>query len=240
MALPRIDTPTYELTLPLSKKQIIFRPFLVKEQKILLMAGESGEKDSIVRALKQVLQNCTLSEVKIESLPLLDIEYYFLNIRARSVGEIVEMKYKCENEVDSIICGNNLDVSFNLLEIEVKNSENFNDTVMITDVIGIKFKHPDYSLFEKISENQNPADMALDIIVNSVDYIFEGDTFHYAAETPKEEIHEFLDSLSQNKFEMIEKIFENLPYLKKDVPIKCSKCGYEHLVKMEGLESFFV
>ena len=239
MALPKLDTPIFELTLPLSKKQISFRPFLVKEQKILLMANEAGDKDTIIRAMKQVLQNCTLNKIEVDTLPLVDVEFYFLNLRARSVGEIVELRYKCENEVEGTMCGNNLDVSFNLLEIELNNTENYTDVIMVNEKIGIKFKQPEFSLISSVDDKSDYSKIVLDIIINSIDYIFEGDSFYYAKETPKEELIEFLDTLSQSQFEKLENYFKNIPTLKKQVETKCSKCGYEHTIQMEGIDNFF-
>jgi hypothetical protein len=239
MALPKIDTPTFELTLPLSKKKITFRPFLVKEQKVLLMSKEAEDKETIIRSMKQVLQNCTLSKIDIDSLPIVDIEYYFLNLRARSVGEVVELQYKCENELEGKICGNKLDASFNLLEIQPKIIEDYTDTIMVTNKIGIKFKHPDFSLLESIEENENYVDLVLNVIVNSIDFIFEGDNFYYSKETPKEELIEFLDSLSQKQFEDIENHFKNLPVLEKKIDIICSKCGFKHNIELEGIDNFF-
>lgn len=239
MALPKIETPIYELTLPLSRKTITFRPFLVKEQKILLMASESEEKDSILMAVKQILQNCTLTDLKIDTLPIIDIEYYFLNLRARSVGEIAEVRYKCTNVVDDQECGNNLDVSFNLLDLNIVNTDKYDDVIMLTDKVGVKFKYPDYSTVVKVSNSENISEMALDVMFNSVEYIFEGDKFYMANETPKEEMVEFFESLSQQQFEKIEDYFSNLPVLNKEQTVKCSKCGYEHVIMLEGIESFF-
>ena len=120
MALPKIDTPVYELDLPLSKKHIRFRPFLVKEQKNLMMAMEADDKETIERNIRQVLTNCTLSDnFNVDRLPVIDVEYYFINLRARSVGEIVENKYICTNEVEGKQCGNKMDTKFNLLDITV-------------------------------------------------------------------------------------------------------------------------
>jgi hypothetical protein len=240
MALPKIDTPTFEVTLPLSKKKITFRPFLVKEQKVLLMSKEADDKETIIRSMKQVLQNCTLSKIDIDSLPIVDIEFYFLNLRARSVGEVVDLQYKCENEVEGNVCGNKLDASFNLLEIQPKHIETYTDTIMVTDKIGIKFKHPDFSLLESIKENESYVDLVLDVIVNSIDYIFEGDTFYYSKETPKEEMIEFLDSLSQKQFDEIENHFKDLPVLEKNIEVVCSKCGFKHDIQLEGIDNFFV
>ena len=130
MALPRIDTPIYDLELPLSKKKIRFRPFLVKEQKNLLMALESDDRESIENNIKQVLQNCTITEkVDIEKLPVVDVEYYFLQLRARSVGETVENKYRCDNMVDDKSCGNIMETSLNLLDIKIEDVQDDNDVI---------------------------------------------------------------------------------------------------------------
>lgn len=241
MALPKIDIPTYELTLPISKKKLTIRPYLVKEQKLLFMAAESGDKESIIRAIKQIFSNCVIGEIDIDSLPLVDIEYVFLHLRARSVGEVVDLKYKCENVLtNDETCNNTLDVSFNLLDIKLKNEEIYNDVVMITNDVGIKFKYPDYSIIEQHDTDENIGETSLEIILKSIDYIFEGDKIYYAKETSKDELIEFLDSLNQTQFKNIEKYFENLPVLNKQTEIVCSKCGYKHNITIEGIESFFV
>lgn len=239
MALPKIDIPTHDLILPVSKQKVTFRPYLVKEQKILFMAAESNEKDSILRAMKQILTNCLISKVDIDSLPIVDIEFLFLNLRARSVGEIVELKYKCENVVDEKECGNTLDVAYNILDLKLKNSEDYNDIVMVTNDVGIKFKYPEYSIIENHDTTKNIGETSIDIILSSIEYIFEGEKLHYAKETSKEELIEFLDSLNQNQFKNIENYFEKLPILDKEIAVECTKCGYAHKIKIEGIESFF-
>ena len=239
MALPRIDTPIYELRLPLSGRLIKFRPFLVKEQKNLMMAIEANDKETIERNVKQVLHNCTLTEnIVIESLPVVDVEYYFLQLRARSVGEVVQNKYICNNEVDGVKCGNRMSVDLNLLDINVTKNDN-DDVIQITDKISIKLKYPEFSTMEKISEKNNSVDVAFQMISDSVEYIFDGEQYYYANETPAAELMEFIESLNTEQFNKIEKFFENLPKLNKKVEIKCNKCGYDHSVMVEGLESFF-
>ena len=147
MPLPKIDTPVFDLLLPLCKKKVKFRPFLVKEQKNLLMAMESGERDTIEKNVKQVLQNCTLTEnIDIDKLPVIDIEYYFLNLRARSVGEIVENKYRCDNEVEGNKCGNVMEVAVNLLDLKVTNIKEDNDLIQLTDDVFIKLRYPEFSV----------------------------------------------------------------------------------------------
>lgn len=240
MALPKIDTPIYDLELPLSKKKIRFRPFLVKEQKNLLMAMESDDRESIEKNIKQILQNCTITKkVTIDTLPMLDIEYYFLQLRARSVGEIVENKYRCDNLVNGETCGNIMETSVNLLDIKVEGLKNDNDVIQLTDTISVKMKYPEFSVIQKISNSNNLTDVAFTMIAESIDYIYDGEQFYYAKETTTEELIDFLESLSQQQFAKIEEFFSNMPKLEKKIQMKCSKCGFEHNLDVEGLESFF-
>ena len=240
MALPKIDTPIYDLELPLSKKKIRFRPFLVKEQKNLLMAMESGERESIEQNVKQVLNNCTVTEgIDIEKLPVIDIEYYFLQLRARSVGEVVENKYRCNNIVEEKTCGNVMETSLNLLDIKVEGVVEGNDVIQLTDTISIKLKYPEFSVLNKLSKLTNVSEIAFEMIAESVEYIYDGEQFYYSHETSHEELIEFVETLSQKQFAKIEEFFSDLPKLQKNVEMKCSKCGFEHKLDVEGLESFF-
>ena len=158
MALPKIDSPIYDLELPLSKQKIRFRPFLVKEQKNLLMAMESNDSDSIEKNIKQVLTNCTLTEkFDVDSLPVLDIEYYFLNLRARSVGEVVENKYRCDNQItteagDVKSCGNIMESSLNILDIKVEFNKENQDVIQLTPTISVRLKYPQFSVLKKLKD----------------------------------------------------------------------------------------
>lgn len=240
MALPKIDKPIYELDLPLSKKHIRFRPFLVKEQKNLLMAMESGEKESIEQNIKQVLNNCTVTEgIDIEKLPVLDVEFYFLNLRARSVGEVVENKYRCDNKVDDKVCGNIMETSLNLLDIKVSDVKEQGDIIQITEQISVKLKYPEFSVLNKLSKLTDVSEIAFEMIADSVEYIYDGEQFYYANEVTHEEMLEFIEGLSQQQFSKIEDFFANLPKLEKRIEMKCSRCGFQHALDVEGLESFF-
>jgi hypothetical protein len=239
MALPKIATPTFDITLPLSQTKIQFRPFLVKEQKILLMAMESGEKDVIESNIKHILSDCLLTEIDIDSLPLVDMEYYFLNLRARSVGEIIQSKYKCENIVDEKICGNSLETSFNILDIKLEVNEEVDSVIELGNGVGIKMKYPSFEVVDRIKGLDSVTDAAFELIVECVDYIFENDNFYYAHETPKPELMTFIESLTKEQFDRVEKFVENLPSLKKELDITCPKCGFNHNITIEGLESFF-
>ena len=240
MALPKIDTPTYDVILPLSQKKVTYRPFLVKEQKNLMMAIEANDSETIERNIKQVLVNCTLTpDVDIESLPVIDVEYIFLQLRARSVGEIVENKYTCTNEVNGTQCNGTLETSFNLLDIKVEGEIGKKNLVQLTPTISMKMKYPEFSVVQKLKDKDNSVDIAFEIMTDSIEYIFDGQQYYYANETAKEELTQFLESLNQEQFRKLEEFFDDLPRLTKKLETKCPKCGFEHVINMEGLESFF-
>jgi hypothetical protein len=239
MALPKITAPKFEITLPLSQKVIKFRPFLVKEQKILLMAMESGEKDIIESNIKQILSDCIETNIDIDTLPIVDIEYYFLNLRARSVGEIVESKYKCENVVNDETCGHTMDTKFNILDIQLEKPKEVEDLIKLNEHVGIKLKYPNFEVVEKMQQLDSTTDAVFELIMECIDYIYDDDNVYHAHESTKEELISFLESLTKEQFDKIEEFVENLPRLKKELNIKCSKCGYDHKINIEGLESFF-
>jgi T4 bacteriophage base plate protein len=239
MALPKIDTPIFDITLPLSKKQVRFRPFLVKEQKNLLMAMEADDKETIERNIKQVLVNCTLTDIDIDKLPVIDVEYYFLQLRARSVGEIVENDYICNNQVDGKSCDNKMKGKLNLLDVQVEIDPNNKDTIKITDKITIKLKYPEFSIVQRLKQKNSAVEIAFEIVAESIDWIFDGEQYYHSYETSKEELLQFLESLNQEQFSKLEQFFDNLPVLNRTMEMKCSKCGFDHSIEMEGLESFF-
>jgi hypothetical protein len=240
MGLPKIDAPVYELDLPLSKKHIRFRPFLVKEQRNLMMAMEAKDKETIEKNVRQVLHNCTLTEdVDIDKLPILDVEFYFINLRARSVSEVVETRYRCENVVGETVCDNLMDVSVNLLEIKPDATEITNSEIQITPTIMVKMRFPEFSILERATKFESATDMAFDMIIECIESIFDGEQFHYAKDTDPKELVEFVESLNQEQFEKIEQFFSDLPKLNKKVEHTCNKCGFNHVIEVEGLENFF-
>ena len=196
--LPKIDVPSYDIVLPVSKTKVTFRPFLVKEQKILLMAMESEESDFIESNIKQILRNCSLTELNIDNLPLVDIEFYFLNLRAKSVGEEVETKYKCENIVDEKPCGNIMNVKYNVLDVDVKIPEG-DRTIKLTEDIGVKMKYPSFAVLNKL-KGQDLLSVAFELISECIEYVYDKDNLYYTHEIPKEELDAFLDQLSNDQF----------------------------------------
>ncbi len=241
MPLPKVDTPIYDLTLPLSNKKIRFRPFIVKEQKNLFMALESNDDEAIQENIKQVLKNCTLTEdIDIDELPVVDIEYYFINLRAKSVGEIVENKYRCENIVEEKKCNNVMDISLNLTDIKVEGAAKGNDVIQLTNKISIKMKYPKFSILKSIRNMDKMTEIAMRMVAESIEYIYDNEQFYYAKEVSTEELIEFVESLNQKQFQLIEKFFQDMPKLEKKIKMTCRKCGFNHSLDIEGLENFFV
>lgn len=240
MALPKIDVPTYEIELPISKKKIKYRPFLVKEQRNLLMSIESNETNTIQNSIRDILNNCTITEgVDIESLPIIDVEYYFIHLRAKSVGEIVESRYRCNNEVEDKTCNNIMEKNIDLMNIKVHQDKVVSPEIQLTDTISIKMKYPEFGVVGQSLEYNNINDITFNMIAQSIEYIYDGEQFYYAKESTPKEMLEFVEGLNQSQFEKIEDFFNNLPKLSEKIEMTCSKCGFHHTIEVEGLENFF-
>ena len=240
MALPKIDVPIYEIELPVSKKKIKYRPFLVKEQRNLLMAMESSEASTIQQSVRDILYNCTLTEgIDIEKLPIIDVEYYFINLRAKSVGEVIESRYRCNNEVDEVECGNIMEKEINLLEIKVQSNDEVSPEIQLDSKLSIKLKYPEFSVIKDSLRYDNINEVTFNMIANSIEYIYDGEQFYYGHEAQPNEMLEFVEGMNQEQFTKVEKFFNNLPKLKKDIDLTCSKCGFKHKIAVEGLENFF-
>lgn len=245
MALPKLDTPIYETTLISNGKKVRFRPFLVKEQKLFLMASESGDSTEIISIVKQVLNNCLVDEVNIEELPMFDIENLFINLRARSVGEVIDLKYKCNNTIHSEegekLCGNLVKIDLNLLEVKPTINEKHSKKIEMTPKLGIMMKYPNIKM---INEFQNLDDIGINdfigIIVKCIDYIYDEEVIYYAKDSSREELTEFVENLKQDDLLKIQNFFTTMPKLKKDLDFKCTKCNYEEKITVEGIQSFFV
>lgn len=238
MSLPKINAPIYETELPISKKKIKFRPFTVKEQKILLMAIENDESAFSENNIRQLITNCCISDINVEKLPIIDIEFLFIQLRARSVGEIIETKYRCENETEEGYCGNIMPVKYDLLEVNVTDPD-ISDQIQLTPTIGVKMTYPGYSAIESIKKSKDLSELTLDFIISCMEYIFDKKEVYQIEDYKKEELYEFLESLTIDQFKKIEEYFTRMPKLQKKLDVKCSKCGFEHKITVEGLENFF-
>jgi hypothetical protein len=240
--LPKIDVPIYEITLPLLQKKVKIRPFRVKEEKILLMAMESEDDAAVLLAIKQIVNNCCVDDMDVDSLPVLDLEYMFLQLRARSIGEIIDLQYRCNNEVDNEgetkKCNNIIKLSFNALEVEPQTEEGHKKEIQLTPKLGVVMKYPDFKLVNKIS-NLSEAEMVAKMVAGCIDYIFDSESVYYAKDASDGELLDFVDSLTREQFEKIQEFFDTVPKMKKNLTFKCSKCGYEEELVLEGIQSFF-
>tara|TARA_B100002019_G_scaffold182020_1_gene157104 strand:- start:36 stop:761 length:726 start_codon:yes stop_codon:yes gene_type:complete len=241
MPLPKIATPSYELELPSSGKKIQYRPFLVKEEKLLVIALESEDTKQITNAIKAVIKSCVLTKgVKVESLPTFDIEFLFLNIRGKSVGEDIDLKLICPDDEKTEVS-----VSINLDDIKVQKPEGHSNQIKLDNNLMMELKYP--SLNEFIKNNfdpndasRNPMDQSFDLIGSCIDKIYTEDEVWAADDCSKKEINEFLDSMNSNQFKEVEKFFETMPKLSHTVKVYNPTTKVESDVVLEGLASFFV
>jgi hypothetical protein len=243
MALPKIEHPIYPIYLKSLDRKVNFRPFLVKEEKILLMAKEAKTPDEIQRAVKQIISNCLLEEIDIDSLPLFDVEMAFLKLRAKSVGEKVRLVFNCKNKVNDVECDTDTDYVLDLEKIDFEMPTGHDPKVMISDKLGIKLKYPtlgtDVSMPEITNQDQL-FDIILNLVANNVEYIFDGESVYKPEETPHEELVEFLDNLTPDNLEQIKEFFNTSPKVVLHDKVSCKKCGFEHNIHAEDLLSFFV
>ena len=243
--LPKIDVPVYETTLISNGQKIKFRPFLVKEQKLFLMASQSDDTKDMVEAIKQVIRNCVLDEIDVDTLPTFDLENIFIQLRARSVNDIVNLSYNCNNKItndkgEENACGNLVKFDINLLELKAEKNPNHTNKIVINDKLGIVLKYPTFNMMEKLDMENNNMEHILDIIISCIDYIYDQDNLYYAKDSTKEELTEFVENLQQSDLEKIQEFFTTLPKLKKDLHFHCNKCGYEEDITVEGIQNFFV
>mgnify|MGYP003650651776 CR=1 FL=1 len=246
MALPKIDVPVYETKLISTGKTVKFRPFLVKEQKLFLMAAQSDEEKETIDVVKQVLNNCILSDVNIEELPLFDVEHLFLQLRARSVGEVVNLKYNCNNVVsndkgEEKVCNNTVKFDLNILEIQPTIDSEHKTKIELSDKLGIVMKYPNLYMIDNSKKiKKEEVEVVMDLIIKCIDYIYDKDNIYYAKDFSKDELMEFIESMQQEDLEKLQKFFFTMPKISKQLDFKCGKCGYEEKIVVEGLQNFFV
>ena len=236
--LPKIATPTYELELPSTEQTIKFRPFLVKEEKLLVIALESEDTKQITNAIKTVIKNCIETKgIKVETLPTFDIEYLFLNIRAKSVGEEIEVNIICPDDEET-----NVSVKINVDDIKVQTNEDHTNRIKLDDTLMMEMKYPSLEQFIKnnfdISTN-SAIDQSFELVASCVNKIYNEDEVWAAADVTKKELMDFLDQMNTSQFKQIEKFFETMPKLSHTIKVKNPNTEVESEVVLEGLSSFF-
>jgi len=236
MALPKLTTPTYELEIPSTDEKIKFRPFLVKEEKILMMAMESKSSADITQAVKDIVLECTFNKVKIDDMPMFDVEYIFLQIRSKSVGEVSKLKLLCPDDKKTYA-----DVELDLNEVKVQVGDNHTNKIDLGNDMGMIMKYPTIDSFSETGiRDINPSNM-LDVISTCILQIYEkkGEKTYDPKDQTKKELTEFIEQLNTKQFKDVQKFFETMPKLKHEITIKNPKTKKESKVTLTGLNDFF-
>ena len=234
MALPTMDLPMYDLVIPSNKKKIKFRPFLVKEEKVLLMALETDDEKSIKNAVFDLLKACITTRIKLENLASFDLEYIFLNIRAVSVGEVVQMNITCQDDETTQVKYN-----LNLTDVNVIFPEGHDNKIMLTDDLGVIMKYPTFDGFVEGQFAQNKEFDVIKVVAESIDQIFQGEEVFDESTTSKKEFIQFVESLTNPQLEKIQAFFETSPRLEHSFKVKNPNTGVESEYTLRGLQSFF-
>ena len=238
MPLPKIATPTYELELPSTEKTVNYRPFLVKEEKLLVLALESEDTKQITNAIKAVLKSCVQTKgIKVETLPTFDIEFLFLNIRGKSVGEELEVNVICPDDEETQV-----KVTINLDDIQIEKSEDHNNQIKLDDELMMEMKYPSLDEFIKNNfdfKNENAMDQSFQLIASCIDKIYNEEEVWATADCTKKEVNEFLEQMNSSQFKEIETFFETMPKLSHTIKVTNPKTKVESDVVLEGLASFF-
>lgn len=241
MALPKIDLPIYDVKLPSSGKIVQIRPFLVREEKLLLMAVESDDTNEIINVTKQVINNCIINnDVNVETLPFFDIDYLFIALRAKSVGESIEVKFTCNNIVNDVICSNVFPANIDIAKCEIVKDDTIKSMVDLGKNIKLKMKYPNYTTMKSILDTDTVLNKQLNILAGSIDQIIDGDKIHTSKDVTKQELLDFLEGLTKEQYNRAVEFIENFPSFVIDVNSKCTKCGFVHNVKYDEFSSFFV
>ena len=236
MALPKLITPTYELEIPSTDEKIKYRPFLVREEKILMMAMESKKNADIVQAVKEIVRECTFSKIDISTMPMFDVEYVFLQIRSKSVGEVSKLKLLCPDDGKTYA-----DVELDLNEVKVQVGDDHTNKIELTDDMGLIMKYPTIDSFSETGiRDINPSNM-LDVISTCILQIYEkkGEKTYDPKDQTKKELTEFIEQLNTKQFKDVQKFFETMPKLKHEITIKNPKTKKESKVTLTGLNDFF-
>ena len=239
MPLPKISTPTYELVLPSTNKKVKYRPFLVKEEKILIMALESEDQKQITNAIKSVLADCILTRgVKVDKMATFDIEYLFLNVRGKSVGETVEVNVTCPDDGKTTV-----EMEIDIDSIKIQKDPNHSNIIKLDNDLSIQMNYPSLNQFIEtnfdLSDTKNQVDQSLHVIMSCINQVYNSEESWSAAECTKKELKEFVESMNSKQFKEVETFFETMPKLSHKVKVTNPETKVESEVVIEGLASFF-
>lgn len=236
--LPKIDLPLYNLTVPSTGESIKVRPFTVKEEKLLFMAAESHDTNYVIDTVLQVLNNCIVKgNVNLDKLPFFDVDYIFIFLRAKSIGETIDIKMTCNNIVDDKKCGNVFDAKLDIGKVEIVKQDISND-IKLTGDKGVRLKYPTYAMIKRL-ENANDIDNKTHIIANSIDYIYDKKGAYSSKDYSKEDLVKFVEDLTEENYKKLENYIDNFPAFVAVLQEKCGKCGFEHNVRYSDFYDFF-
>ena len=240
MALPMMNTPTYNMVVPSSGVSVKFRPFLVKEEKALLIAQQSEDLMVMVDTLKSVVKTCVMEDIDANKLATFDLEYMFTQIRAKSVGEIIELIFPCDNDHGEDNEKARVKVSIDLTTLQVEKDPNHVAKIDLFGDVGVVMKYPTVDIMKKLeSLDEDNLDKIFDVVALSVDYIYQGEEIFYAKEQKHEEVLQFLNNLTSDQFLKIQSFFATMPRIKKEIEYTCPVCQKQHKKMLEGMQSFF-
>ena len=233
MALPKLASAKYELTLPSTGQKVQYRPFLVKEEKILLTAQSTGEDADMLIAVEQIIENCTFGELKTGELPFFDIEYVFIKLRSKSIGEVATVKITCPDDKETKV-----EVDINLDEVECVREVSHSSEVKLTDDIGMTLEYP---RIDSIADMTNVSDgeAGFEIVKRCISQIYDKENVYAKSDMDSKELDEFVDSLSHKQFEQVQEFFNTMPKVKHSVKVKNPNTGVESEVVIEGMQNFF-
>jgi len=236
MALPQINTPTYELEVPSTGEKLKYRPFLVKEEKILMIAMESEEQSAIINAVKEIVRACTFDKFDVSNLPIFDVEYVFLNIRAKSVGEVSKIKLKCPDDEKTFV-----ETDIDLTEVNVEMSDGHTNKIELTDEMGIIMTYPSIDTFSNSGAEAITAANMIDVISTCILQIYDkkGEEVFEAKDSTRKELNEFLEQLNSTQFQEVQKFFDTMPKLQHTVEIQNPKTKKKSKIVLSGLNDFF-
>ena len=236
MALPKLDVPIYEMAVPSTDEKIKYRPFLIKEEKVLLIAMESGENEDIIQAVKQIVSECTFNKLKLGDMPMFDVEYMFLRIRAKSVGEVSKLKVLCQDDKETYAT-----VEVDLTEIQVQADDDHTNKIELTDEMGVIMKYPSIDSFSAAGISNITADNMIDVVATCIAQIYDkkGEEVYDSKDSTKKELVDFVEQLNTKQFQDVQKFFDTMPKLRHMITVLNPKTKKESNIQLSGLSDFF-